>query len=171
VSGPSHTRRSLLLGTGAASLAATAAAAAAPPSDVDILDRLLRLERRLEAAYEAARRRGLLDEKLATSLRDQEREHARGLEMTLAARGDRPSEGPMADSPSPSALRSRAAFVRHALDLEARAVRSYVDAEASLRDTRLLHPLGAILTSEAQHQVALRAVVGEPLLASTRGFR
>jgi hypothetical protein len=50
------------------------------------------------------------------------------------------------------------------LDLAGRAVRAYVDAEASLGDTGLLRPLAAIMTSEAQHQVALRAVVGEPLL-------
>jgi hypothetical protein len=162
--GARPTRRGLLLGAGAVATAAAAPAAAAPPSDVETLERLLRSERRLEAAYEAALRRGVLDEDLAVSLRDQEREHARGLETTLAARGRRSPAPAAGDSGLPAALRSRSAFVRYALGLEGRAVRSYVEAEASLRDGRLLRPLGAILASEAQHLVALRAALGEPLL-------
>jgi hypothetical protein len=158
------TRRGLLLGAGVVAAAAAAPATAAPPTDVEILERLLRLERRLEAAYEAALRRGVLDEALAVSLRDQEGEHARGLEMALAARGRRSPAPTTGDSGVPAAVRSRTAFLRYTLDLEGRAVRSYVEAEASLRNTRHLRPLGAILTSEAQHLVALRAALGEPLL-------
>jgi ferritin-like protein len=153
-----------MLGAAVGPVAGTGAAMAAAPSDGDMLERLLQLERRLEAAYEAALRRGVLDQDLARSLRDQEREHREGLEATLAARGrQRPGPG-AGDSGLAAALRSRMAFVRYALDLEGRAVRAYVDAEASLGDTGLLRPLAAIMTSEAQHQVALRAVVGEPLL-------
>ena len=159
-----HTRRGLLLGAGATSLAAAAPAAAAPPSDIEILERLVRLEHRLEAAYEAAGRRGVLDEELALSLRDQEREHREGLEASLAARGRSAPGAPAGDSRLPGALRSRTAFARYALDLEGQAVHSYVDAEASLLSTHLLRPLGAIMASEAQHEVALRMTLGEPLL-------
>jgi rubrerythrin len=158
------TRRTLLIGIGAAPLAVASAAAAAPRSDVEILERLLELEHRLAAAYEAALRRGVLDEELAASLRDQEREHARGLEQTLSARGRSPGPGPGRNRGLAAALRGRRSFARYALDLEGRALRAYVDAESSLRDTRLLRPLGAIMTNEAQHQVALRAALGEPLL-------
>jgi hypothetical protein len=158
------TRRALLVGIGAAPLAGVSAAAAAPRSDVEILERLLQLERRLEAAYEAALRRGGLDEELAASLRDQEREHARGLEETLSSRGRSPGPDPSQDPRLAAALRGRSTFARYALDLEARTLRAYVDAQATLRNPRLLHALAAIMTNEAQHQVALRATLGEPLL-------
>jgi Ferritin-like domain len=158
------TRRGLLVTAGVAPLALAAAAAAAPASDLDILERLLLRERRLEAAYDRALRRGVLGEQLAASLRDQEREHARGIEMTLTARGRRAPEGPEPDPRLAASLRSRDAFAAYALGLEGRAVRAYVDALASLRDTRLLQPLGAIMASEAQHQVTLRMALGEPLL-------
>jgi hypothetical protein len=158
------TRRALLVAAGAAPLAPAAAASAAPASDLDILERLLLRERRLEAAYDGALRRGVLGEQLATSLRDQERDHARGIEMALTARGRRASEAPEPERRLATSLRSRAAFAAYALGLEGNAVRGYVDALASLRDTRLLQPLGAIMASEAQHQVALRMTLGEPLL-------
>jgi hypothetical protein len=158
------TRRGLLAAGGVAPLALAAAAAAAPASDLDILERLLLRERRLEAAYEGALRRGVMGEQLAASLRDQEREHARGIEMTLSARGRRAPEAPEPDPRLAASLRSRAAFGAYALALEGGAVRAYVDALASLRDTRLLQPLGAIMANEAQHQVALRMGLGERLL-------
>ena len=159
------TRRGLLLlGAGAAPLALAAAAKAAPASDLDILERLLARERRLEAAYEAALRRGALGEALALALRDQEREHAHGIELSMAARGRRAPGAPEPDPALAASLRSRDAFARYASGLEGRAVRAYVNALASLRDTRLLQPLGAILASEAQHEVALRRFLGEPLL-------
>jgi hypothetical protein len=162
--GAAATRRRLLLAAGVAPLAFAATAAAAPRSDLDILERLLARERRLEAAYDAALRRGGLDYRLALALRDQEREHARGLETALAARGRRAPGAPEPDPDLAGALRSRDAFAAYALGLEGRAVRAYVDALAGLRDTRLLQPLGAIMASEAQHQVALRMSLGEPLL-------
>jgi hypothetical protein len=158
------TRRGLLVTAGLAPLALAAAAAAAPASDLDILERLLLRERRLEAAYDRALQRGVLGEQLAASLRDQEREHARGIEMTLTARGRRAPDAPEPDPRLAASLRSRDAFAAYALGLEGRAVRAYVDALAGLRDTRLLQPLGAIMASEAQHEVALRMALGEPLL-------
>mgnify|MGYP003287928234 CR=1 FL=1 len=162
--GAASTRRGLVLAAGAAPLALAAVATAAPKPDLDVLERLLTRERRLEAAYEAALRRGALSEPLARALRDQEREHARGIEMSLTARGRRAPGPPEPDRALAASLRSREAFARYALGLEDRAVRAYVDALSSLRDTRVLQPLGAILASEAQHQVALRRFLGEPLL-------
>jgi hypothetical protein len=160
----SPTRRTLLLAAAVAPGGFATAAAAAPRSDVAVLERLLRLERRLEAAYGAAARRGVLDDGLAISLRDQEREHARGLEQALADHGLAEPGVPRPDPRLDGALRGRAAFGRYALALEGRLVRAYVDAEAGLRDTRLLRPLGAIMASDAQHAVALRQSLGEPLL-------
>jgi hypothetical protein len=160
----SPTRRNLLLAAGVAPAALAASAAAAQGSDVAVLERLLALERRLEAAYAAAARRDVLGEQLALSLRDQEREHARGLELALADHGLAEPGVPRPDPRLDAALRGRAAFARYALGLEGRVVRAYIHAQARLRDTGLLRPLGAIMASDAQHAVALRQWLGEPLL-------
>jgi rubrerythrin len=161
------TRRALF---GAA--AAVALGAAAPAlgqdgrSDSEILEELLALESRLESAYEAALRREAIDAGLGELLRDQEREHIRGLEQSLGERS------PRATVPPPelgTALRSRAAFARFALDLEAQAVSAYVKAAAEIRRPGLRRPLGSIMACEAAHEVALRAAAGLPLLAGTGG--
>jgi hypothetical protein len=141
-----------------------AAARAQPASDAAVLEGLLLLERRLEAAYAGALRRGLVPEATATLLRDQEREHARGLRRALSLRGRRVPPIPRADPALAGALRTRMAFGRYALGLEARALGAYVRAVASVRDAGLRQPLGAIMTSEAQHEVALREWLGAPLL-------
>jgi Ferritin-like domain len=157
------TRRQLLL-AGAATAALPAAARAQAASDVELLEGLLALERRLESAYEAALRRGVIDPTLGETLRDHEREHARGLEKGLAGLGRR---APQASVPPPdlnAALRSRDEFARVALELEAAAVREYVAAAADVRRPGLRQPLGAIMASEAQHAVALRRSLGQPLL-------
>lgn len=153
---PAPTRRGLVLAGGAAALLAAAPAVGAPRSDTEMLEGLLSRERRLEAAYEASLRHGALDEQLALSLRDQEREHVRGLEQLLAARGRRPPSPPRRDARLARALANAEAFGRYALALEGRAVGAYVDAAAGVGDAELLEALGAIMTSEAQHRVALR---------------
>ena len=60
-----------------------------------------------------------------------------------------------------AALRSRGSFARFALDLEARALTSYADAAASMRNPRLRQPLGSIMACEAAHEVALRNSLGD----------
>jgi hypothetical protein len=141
------------------------AAAAAQPSDVDRLERLLALEQRLQSLYETALERGAVEPGLGETLLEHEREHIRGLEMALRARGRR---SPRATVPPPqvgTAFASRPAFARFAADLEAEAVGSYEEVLPILRSTRLLLPLGSIMASGAQHVVALRQEAGEDLLA------
>lgn len=162
---PLPTRRALLRAGGAA-LVVTAVlplepAAAAERPDVELLEELLGLERRLESAYEAALRRDAVAPGLGEALRDQEREHARGLEQALARAGRR---NPRASVPPPelaAALRTPASFARFALDLEAEAVAAYAEAAASIRNPRLRQPLGSIMACEAAHEVALRDALGE----------
>jgi rubrerythrin len=157
------TRRQLLV-AGAAAAALPAAARAQAPSDVELLEGLLALERRLESAYEAALRRGVIGPELGETLRDHEREHARGLEKGLAGLGSR---APRAGVPPPeirAALGSREGFALFALELESEAVREYAAAAAALRRPGLRQPLGAIMASEAQHAVALRESLGRSLL-------
>ena len=161
-------RSALIAAAGSVTLAAAPVARAQRGSDRDTLEDLLSLERRLESAYAAAARRGALDRGLAELLRDQEREHAEGLEEALSGRG----RAPLATVPSPelnrALSRGGATFLRYALKLESDAVAAYAAAVAQLRDPDLIQPLGAIMAGEGQHLVALRRELGiEPL---TRAF-
>jgi hypothetical protein len=162
---PCPTRRqALALAAGVVALARPASAAA-QTTDVDQLERLLALEQRLQSVYEAALERDVIEPGLGETLLDHERDHVRGLEMALRARGGR---SPRATVPPPqagTAFASRPAFARFAIDLEAETVTAYQEALATLRNTRLLLPLGSIMTSGAQHIVALRQSAGEELLA------
>jgi hypothetical protein len=139
--------------------------AAAQTSDVDHLERLLSLEQRLQSLYEAALERDAIEPGLGETLLEHEREHIRGLEMALRARGRR---SPHATVPPPqvgTAFASRPAFARFAGDLETEAVDAYKDVLPTLRSTRLLLPLGSIMASGAQHVVALRRAAGDDLMA------
>jgi hypothetical protein len=154
-------RRQALLGAAAASLALAPAARAAEPSDTEQLERLLGLERRLAAAYEAALARDAIDPALGRRLLEHEREHVRGLEQALAA------GRPRATAPAPKVgidFASRRAFASSALELEAEAVEAYQDVLTTFHNDRLLQPLGSIMACGAQHVVALREALGEELL-------
>jgi hypothetical protein len=141
-------------------------AAGAQPSDVEQLERLLALEQRLASLYEAALARDAVEPQLGELLHGHELEHVRGLEQALRARGRR---SPRATVPPPrlgAALASRPAFARFAIELEIETVAAYREVLATLRNTRLLLPLGSIMTSGAQHVVALRQAAGDDLLAA-----
>ena len=141
------------------------ASAAAQASDVDQLERLLALEQRLQSLYETALARDAVEPGLGETLLEHEREHIRGLEMALRARGRR---SPRATVPPPqvgTAFVSRPAFARFAIDVETETVGAYQEALTTLRSTRLLLPLGSIMASGAQHVVALRQAAGDELLA------
>ncbi len=153
------TRRSLLA-TGAL-LALPVNAQAQARSDAEILEELLVIEGRLVAAYEAALRRDAIEAGLGETLRDQEREHIRGLEQALGEAG---GGSPQATVPAPElgrALRSRSAFAAYATELEREVVSAYVDAASGIGRVGLRQPLGSILACEAAHAVALRASMGD----------
>jgi hypothetical protein len=136
-------------------------ALAAAPSDADQLDRLLGLERRLAAAYEGALARDAIDPALGRLLLGHEREHIRGLEQALG------HARPRATAPAPKVgidFDSRRAFSRSALQLERETVDTYQDVLTSFHNDKLLQPLGSIMACGAQHEVALRQVLGEDLL-------
>jgi hypothetical protein len=163
--------RRAVLARGAALAVASAlaltrpSAAAAQTSDVDQLERLLALEQRLRSLYETALERDAVESQLGETLLAHEREHIRGLEMALRARGRR---APRATVPPPqvgAAFASRPSFARFAADVEAETVGAYQEALTALRSTRLLLPLGSIMASGAQHVVALRQAAGDELLA------
>ena len=152
-------RQALAALAGSATLLAAGPAGAQRRSDRATLEDLLSLERTLESMYDAAARRGVLPADLAERLRDQEREHAKGLEQVLSGR-----RAPVATVPSPALNRAlasgRGAFLRYALRAEEEAVGAYAAAVTDLRDPDLLQPLGSIMAGEGQHLVALRSELG-----------
>jgi hypothetical protein len=158
-------RKALALALGGALALGRPAAAAAQHPDIDELEQLLALEQRLRSLYEVGLERDAIEPELGEILLEHEREHVRGLEMALRARGRR---SPRATVPPPrvgTAFMSRPGFARFAIDLETEAVGAYEEVLATIRSTRLLLPLGSIMTSGAQHVVALRQEAGEVLLA------
>ena len=160
----SASRRDLMLGAAAATLALAGPAAAKTSSDADAVARLLGFERRLEAAYQAALARGAIDPALGRRLLGHEREHVRGLEQALDDLG---RTGPRATAPAPTvgiAFDSRRGFATSALELERQTVDAYRHVLTGFRDDNLLQPLGSIMACGAQHEVALRQVLGAQLL-------
>lgn len=158
------TRRGLAAGAAALLLARSPAATAADGGDVAQLERLLALEHRLEAAYATALERRAIEAALGRALLNQEREHIRGLEQVLRGASRR---APRAVAPAPlpgAATGDRGAFARFALDLEQRTVTAYEEVLATFGNERLLQPLASIMTSDAQHVVALRQALDVDLL-------
>jgi len=153
-----------LLAGAAAPLTLAGAARAAAPSDVDAVGHLLAFERRLEAAYRGALARDAIDPALGRRLLAHERDHVRGLEQAL---GDLGRSGPRATAPAATVgidFSSRRAFAASALRLEGETVDAYTDALTGFRDDHLVQPLGSIMCCGAQHEVALRQVLGSGLL-------
>lgn len=156
----SATRRDLMASAAVASLAFAGSALAAEPSDADQLARLLALERSLAAAYEGALERDAIEPALGKLLLGHEREHVRGLEQALGRRS--PAQ---ADTPQLALdFANRRAFAHSALELERTTVDTYRDVLTTFHNDRLLQPLGSIMACGAQHEVALRRVLGEDLL-------
>lgn len=156
----------LTLGGGAlaggvlASGALAGSALAAVPSDADQLARLLALERGLAAAYEAALAKDAIEPALGKLLLSHEREHVRGIEQALGRR----SPG-QADTPQLALdFANRRSFAHSALELEGTTVDTYRDVLTTFHNDRLLQPLGSIMACGAQHEVALRRILGEDLL-------
>jgi hypothetical protein len=150
----SFSRRSLLL----------AALGGTTLSDADAVSRLLGFERRLEAAYSAALARDAIEPALGRRLLANESENIRGLEQAL---GDLGRRGPRATAPAPTVgidFSSKRAFAASALQIEGKAVDAYVDVLTGFRDDHLVQPLASIMACGAQHEVALRQVLGDRLL-------
>lgn len=152
--------RDVAAGLALAGGAFAGSALAADPSDADQLARLLALEHELAAAYEAALGRDAIEPALGKLLLAHEREHIRGLEQALGKRSPAKAGAPGVGID----FASRRAFARSALELERRTVDTYRDVLTTFHNDRLLQPLGSIMACGAQHEVALRRVLGEDLL-------
>jgi hypothetical protein len=157
-------RRELVAGAAVAALALAPSAADAASADAEAVVRLLTLERRLEAAYRGALVRDAIDPALGRRLLGHERDHVRGLEQALRDLG-RPGLRPTAPGPPEGIdFDGRRAFATSALQLERQTVDAYRHVLTGFGDDHLLQPLGSIMACGAQHEVALREVLGAPLL-------
>jgi hypothetical protein len=128
------------------------------------LERLLGFEQRLESAYRAALEREAIDPELGEALLTHEGEHVRGVESALRTLGSGRPRASVTPPEQGRALSDRAAFARFAIGLERDTVSAYAEVLATLRAPELLQPLGSIMTAGAQHEVALRQVLGDELL-------
>lgn len=142
----------------------------ASEGDIAVLGALLDLEHLAVAVYTAGVRllTGPAGE-LGALLRDQEAEHAAGLEQAIRDLGGRPVR---ARSEREYArmfrdLRDAGDVLRFALDLESTAAAAYIDALPKLQSAELRGTAAAILTSEAEHISVLREELGrEPITSA-----
>ena len=151
-----------LLGGGAAftALADLSPAEAAPSraQDQKILNYLLVLEQLQEAFYAAARRGGALSgepARYADLVNRNEHAHVQLLTKLLGA----------AAKPAPrfrfgSAVTTRRAFVRTAVELEETAVGAYIATGANLTDRVMAH-VGSICAVEGRHAAWIRSIADE----------
>lgn len=136
---------------------------AAVDGDAAILSSAIALENTAVAAYEAAVKSKLLDPKVtavAKLFQRHESEHVDALSAALKGLGGSPPTATDAKLLAPlQRLRSQAALVQFAIELETMAVAAYYDANRKLRDTKLLQTGAQIMAAEGQHLVVLRQVL------------
>jgi rubrerythrin len=170
-SGPSPTRRDLLVAggatAGAALLSGCGTSGPARPDrrrDAGQLNMLLGWEHTAVAAYRAGSP-VLRGRALATARRivAQEQAHARVLERTVRGLGGHP-HGPLLPQEYARRfprLRNSSDALRFARDLERRIIRAYLEVLQLLTDARLRPQLAAIVASEAEHLAVVSELRGE----------
>jgi bacterioferritin (cytochrome b1) len=126
--------------------------------DVILLNHALDLEYTAVAAYTAGAellRGSLLT--LGRQFRDQEREHAQGLAKAIQGLGGTPQRPKSASEYERGfpRLRDRSDVLTFAIDLENKAVASYMDTIPKLSSGQLRQTAAAILASEAEHIATL----------------
>jgi rubrerythrin len=129
-----------------------------------VLDRALRLEYTLQAAYREGE--PLLRGRTLALVRrfvDQERAHADRLHGLIRQLGGQPSRPLLRQEYLRSfpALRRRRDVLLFASDLEELAVRTYVQALRQLTDPDLRREAGSIATTEAEHLALVQGGLGQ----------
>ena len=99
-----------------------------------------------------------------TLLRDQEREHIRGLEQALGAAGRGSAKPPCRRPRWAGRCAAGPSSPAYALELEREAETAYVDAASAIGRVGLRQPARVDPGVRGAHQVALRASVGDSLL-------
>ena len=172
-------RRTLLRGTGMASLSAVAVSLLAgcqtsiadkkgadPGGDVGILNTALGLEYQAIAAYQVGAESGLLQKPvldLAVQFQGDHKQHAEVLASTIGKLGGKPVAAKKpADYNFPvSTLKNQADVLRFAADLEKGAASAYLGAVPVFANEDLAKAAASILGDETMHWAILRNALGE----------
>lgn len=156
----------VLSATGIPLLLGVGDAFAGSGGDAHILERAVALEQTAVVAYRAAARSGKLGSatRVARLFAAQEQEHADALERALAGLGGKAPPKPESARDVPGLEKAAAGNARElltfAVELETMAVKAYYEAQAKLRDPKLISTSAAIMADEAQHLVVLRQALG-----------
>ena len=172
-------RRTLLRGTGMASLSAVAVSLLAgcqtsiadkkgadPGGDVGILNTALGLEYQAIAAYQVGAESGLLEKpvlELAVQFQGDHKQHAEVLASTIGKLGGKPVAAKKpADYNFPvSTLKNQADVLRFAAGLEKGAASAYLGAVPVFANEDLAKAAASILGDETMHWAILRNALGE----------
>lgn len=173
-------RRTLLSGTGKASLSAVAVALIAgcesmaastssnadPAGDIAVLNTALGLEHEAIAAYQVGAESGLLTPgvlKVAVGFQSDHKQHADILMSTVVKLGGEPvAMMNMSDYAFPvDQLKSEADVLRFAAGLEQGATSAYLGAVPVFENRELAQAAASILGNEAQHWSILLSALGE----------
>jgi hypothetical protein len=172
----------VLLGAGAALIAAPAASAA-PTSDErkklaqSALTAALTVEQTCVVAYEAIANSGRLTARgtaLFRSLLDDDRQHAAPIVTALEADGVKPPIPPRrATIRGLSGVHDDRSAAQFAILLEERAVGAYLEAVRNLSDANVLRAVAGAMGTDGQHLVVLRSLDGRVPVPSAfeRGMR
>jgi hypothetical protein len=169
-------RRTFLAGS-ALALAAPGAAVAAPRTagEAGVLAAAVELEQLASYVYDAGVKSALLDEDGVAAIggmREQEQEHADALAALLEALGGPRPKPPATPEDADAALerlgidgrltgvRTQAAFLALAEEIELREIGLYVGAVSRLGDVRLIQTVASILGAEGAHLVVIRRALG-----------
>jgi rubrerythrin len=152
------TRRTLLLGgAGAVMLAGCGGRAvrtlAGDPSDLRILAAALESERTQIATYEVGT--SLSDDPIVRQILAHERAHAAAIEELMRELGGAPARARPAAEYRRGVPTTRAAWRRYAIHAEQQWSAGYESVLPKLKNQRLRSTFGALMTTEAEHSVAL----------------
>lgn len=152
------TRRTLLLGGASAVLLAgcggrPARTLAGDPSDVRILAAALESERTQVAVYEIGI--GLTSDAIAHTILTHQRAHVAALEELIRELDAKPAAARPAGDYSSGVPHTRDAWRQHAIAAEEQWSAGYASVLAKLENPRLRSTFAALMTTEAEHAVAL----------------
>ena len=151
------TRRTLLVGAGALFLAGCGGRAArtlaGDPSDIRILAAALESERTQVAFYSIGE--SLTSDPIVSTILDQERAHLAAIEELIRELGGTPPGPRAAGEYRRGVPRAPAAWRKHAIQAEQQWSAGYAAVLAKIQNQRLRATFAALMTTEAEHAVAL----------------
>jgi rubrerythrin len=129
---------------------------AGSPTDLPLLGAALEIERAQITLYEAGRRLvSGREAALVQTILDHERSHAEALAEAIRELGGRPAAPLAAAAYARDIPRGGDAWRRHAIQSEQQWTAAYAAAIPKIANLRLRATFGAMMTTEAEHAVAL----------------